>query len=341
MLFVLLSFLWTTIRCQDTCISTPQSPNCTNYWYPDSLSRNITEDQCSGTSDMNSMSVCQLLKLCNSTTQDTGPYCNWFSLYKESCTEMRMPPCADLIEMCQSGSVVNQCKMDILNLPKTGDMHKNNSYMCNQMPGMTGCSCTDCSDLEMYGELCKEMQGGPGCYAWSIFCQKIPDWTICSNSPGDIIPVMRMYFHWGFYDVILFKDWIPYNALTYAISLICVFFISVIHEGYKVLKINMELRWKINSKYETIRDTSTVNSQPALSLAYGPFDWKRDGIRALYRTIDVAFHFFIMLIAMTFNGGLFIAVVLGYGAGSLIFSRLSKPQTISGSSLSKKIYNCH
>jgi copper transporter 1 len=221
-------------------------------------------------------------------------------------------------------------------------MQANNTAMCKSMPGMTGCSCDSCTVLQIYGELCKEMGGGEGCEGWEIFCKKIPDWTICTNLPGYIIPEMKMYFHWGWYDYILFKSWVPYSELTYGISVIAVFFIALLHEGYKVLKIKVEARWKLKSKYERIPENTSVNAKPH-TLGYSiPLDWQRDIILAVYKTIDMGLHYLVMLIAMTFNGGLFIAVILGYGFGYLLFSRLSARKNESHSSVIEvEDQNCH
>jgi len=93
----------------------------------------------------------------------------------------------------------------------------------------------------------------------------------------------------------------------------------------------MEIRWKMDpKKYSSINTGSSLNSK-ALSVVYAPFEWRRDIIRAFYRMIDVIFHFFIMLIAMNYNAGLFIAIILGYGIGHIVFSRLARPQLGSGS----------
>jgi copper transporter 1 len=287
------------------------------------------------------MAVCDLKLLCNTST-NVGIYCSWFSLYKEACTEMPMGQCMDYGDMCPAGTLIHQCNTSILNLPMERDMEKNNTAMCKLMPGMDGCYCDQCTTLEKYGELCKEMGGGPGCEGWTEFCNQIPKWSLCTNVPGEIIGEMKMYFHWGWYDYILFKGWIPYNQLTYAISIIAVFLIGLLHEGYKALKVILEMRWKMDSKYERIETESTsLNTKHSRALVYAPFDWQRDTIRALYKTIDVALHYIIMLIAMTFNGGLFIAVILGYGVGHLLFSRVSKPRMPRGSFLDVDEENCH
>jgi len=48
-----------------------------------------------------------------------------------------------------------------------------------------------------------------------------------------------------------------------------------------------------------------------------------------------------MLVTMTFNVGLFLAVVLGYGVGHLLFARLSRPQLVADGNLFEDEDACH
>jgi len=345
-LVIILTIITCTSAQSSSCVNDPYPTNCSNYIYPYNTAKSAVTTMCSG--GMKGMSVCSLVDICNVTTENTGVYCGWFSLFMESCAEMGMGSgptgsCMDLQSMCATNTSVIECGVPILNLPSSPELTKNFTAMCNSMPGMTGCSCTGCTPLEQYSQVCLEMNGDmEQCYEWNIFCTKIPDWTLCANSPGNIIPLMKMYFHWGFYDYILFKGWIPYDGLTYGISILAIFILALLHEGFRVLKINTEIRWKMTPKrYSPINTMdSSLNTKPQLNLVYPPFDLKRDSIRSIYRMIDVVFHYFIMLVAMTFNAGLFLAIVFGYGVGHLLFSRLSRPKVVSGSSLEDED-QCH
>jgi hypothetical protein len=53
--------------------------------------------------------------------------------------------------------------------------------------------------------------------------------------------------------------------------------------------------------------------------------WTQNGIRALLSGVALTLDYFNMLIAMTFNIGLFVAVVGGYMLGTLLFSHLIVP----------------
>jgi len=339
---ILLSFLlFYPISCQSNCVTDPKSSNCSQFLYPDSMSKMHVTMMCNM---MSGMTICSLKEICQNPAQQSDTYCQWFSLWKESCAEMMYhnnSMCSDYLSMClTNGSSVLECNTPILDLPDGSLFSQNITKMCTEMPGMTACNCDKCVPLVQYSDICKEMGDTDynDCSFWNNMCQKIPQWPLCMNVPGEYDVPMRMYFHFSFEDYILFKNWVPSNGLTYTISLIAVFFIALLHEGFKVLKVNMEIRWKMNAKYEP-SGSSSVNSKGVLTLVYSPFDWRRDSLRALYRAIDVALHFFVMLIAMTFNGGLFIAVVLGYGVGHLLFATLSRPQIIGDGGLFEE--ECH
>jgi len=341
-LLLFFAALW-TIHCQYPCVLHPMNITCEAFHYPDSSSEINTQSMCP---TLSKMSVCDLIVSCN-TSQNTGIYCTWFSLYKEACIEMTagqmMAQCNDFLSMCplNDNTLVHQCNTSILQLPPYAEMQKNNSNMCKSMPGMDGCYCDSCTELQRYGELCKEMGGGEECRGWEILCKKIPNWSICTNGPGDIIPEMKMFFHWGWYDYILFKGWIPYNQLTYAISFIAVFFIALLHEGYKALKEKLLMKWKSNYERIATEENSVNTISPQLVYRDTKYDWKREIPGAIYKSIDMALHYLIMLIAMTFNAGLFIAIILGYGVGHILFARLNKPKKRSRGSIMEVEESCH
>jgi hypothetical protein len=53
--------------------------------------------------------------------------------------------------------------------------------------------------------------------------------------------------------------------------------------------------------------------------------WTQNGIRALLTGVTLTLDYFNMLVAMTFNVGLFVAVVGGYMLGTLLFSHMIVP----------------
>jgi len=157
---------------------------------------------------------------------------------------------------------------------------------------------------------------------------------------------MRMYFHTGFVEYILFSQWVPYDALTYAVSVIAVFFIAFLHEGFRIFKSWFEERGNLQRKrFVRVNDVeyktpSVILKSNPLEVTYPDFDLPFDALRALFRAIDMTAHFMLMLITMTFNAGLFVAVILGYAVCHFLFGRFLRPLRDNASDVAKA-EDCH
>jgi len=300
------------------------------------------------------MPACTVENMCKSH-QALGKYCNAFRMYKEICLDMPMEGCKTFISMCNmSISSVKQCQMEILNLPSDDILRDHITNMCNQMsmPPCSRCTITSCDSLTVYSNLCLSMPGMSQCKDWNAMCQKIPTWGICNRNnnnnnsdSGNLVPQMRMYFHVGLVDCILFKQWVPHDILTYAISIAAVFFMAFLHEGLKIIKFYLDTKQQLErklSKNETVHllhssgnNYKTVNNH-ATKIRYPALSWKGDTLQAIYKAVDMAAHFIIMLITMTFNVGLFVAVIVGYAFGHFLFGRFMRPQQERSVSLIQK-----
>ena len=73
-------------------------------------------------------------------------------------------------------------------------------------------------------------------------CKLIPDWPICSASRAQI-PEMRMYFHVGYVDYVLFKQWVPTNQGYYFGTWIVVVIMGIIYEFLKSVRAKLEKKW--------------------------------------------------------------------------------------------------
>ena len=51
---------------------------------------------------------------------------------------------------------------------------------------------------------------------------------------ADALPPMRMYFHGGTYDMILFRGWVPTVAWQYALSCLAVIAMGIVVQGARV-----------------------------------------------------------------------------------------------------------
>ena len=53
-------------------------------------------------------------------------------------------------------------------------------------------------------------------------------------SDGSSVPPMRMYFHTGSYDIILFRGWVPTTGWQYALSCLAILAMGVVVQGMRV-----------------------------------------------------------------------------------------------------------
>lgn len=77
----------------------------------------------------------------------------------------------------------------------------------------------------------------------------------------------------------------------------------------------MEAKWneQIRKKIELNASTSLM---PHHAPSRAPFIFHIELARGIFRILDVFIHYMLMLIAMTFNVGLFLAVIVGAGVGT-------------------------
>jgi len=254
-----------------------------------------------------------------------------------------MMGCSNYNSLCNiSGSVVRECAVQTLPVPDARTLLNDIQEIC-KMP-MDGCdqcgnSTSSCDTLTVYSQLCQEMSNMDACSPWHILCSYIPTWSICGGS-GNRLPAMRMYFHLGIVDYLLFESLIPQTPLQYSFCIIAIFIFAFLFEGLKGLRVLLESNWRVqNQKKYTVSDSQFLLK--ADDTAIPPFDCKVDLLRAVIRGIELTFSYFLMLVAMTFNVGFFLAVIFGAVVGTLTFGRLHHPITPGSTSHNLNSETCH
>jgi len=337
-ILVVISCLARITQGEDSCITKPTTANCTGYELPD-VGTDI--NTLCGPQGMTSMGGCTVNRLCTQEKKQIRgqeQYCEEFSVLKDLCLDMAMEGCERYVSMCSNGSVVKECKMASLPLPDTMLLSKLVTDMCSQMY-MSDCSkCMSsaqdgamlkCDLLQVYSDLCLSMPMMSNCTQWKSLCKVIPDWPLCpSSSNHNQPPEMRMFFHTGITDYVLFKDWVPRTNGQYAASWLAVFFMTLLNEFLKLWRTNLERKWAEQAEDDGSEGVPLV-SQPAgiskiLSLGSQTVTHFRGSVdipRAFLQSLEVAWSFLIMLVVMTYNVGLFFAVISGVFVGSLLVGR--------------------
>jgi len=129
---------------------------------------------------------------------------------------------------------------------------------------------------------------------------------------------MRMYFHMGITDYVLFKSWVPNTTLTYIGTWVAIFLFTIVFEVMKLFRTRWEKKWadQLTEEYTNI----SINSN-SIFAGEAPFRTKIDFARATLHLIEVGWGFLVMLVVMTYNIGLFVAVLAGAFFGMLLIGR--------------------
>ncbi|KAL6064849.1 Copper transport protein [Balamuthia mandrillaris] len=360
----------------DNCIQQPTQPSCANYTIPDSQVNEDIGTLCDH--PMHGATVmpgCTVRHLCQRSDRSylAAEYCQPFSVLKDLCTDMPgMNGCQDYVSMCQSGSVVKECQQDMLpGLPPSRASMVLSGLIydiCNDMP-MEGCdSCKNttgsllpCDLLTSYSKLCFAMPGMSQCQSWKQMCDANPDSTLCSTKHGgsDLPPQMRMYFHTGIVDYVLFEDWVPRTNWQYALTWLAVFVFALFYELFKTVRMYLDRVWarrryqvdassKVTHHHHHNDDGESAHlqltEQPDEPQTFKeclttPFHFASDFARAGLHFVEVGWALLLMLVAMTFNVGLFMAVCCGAFTGMLLFGRYL--YAISATNQTSQMAYCH
>jgi len=156
-------------------------------------------------------------------------------------------------------------------------------------------------------------------------------------------------------DTILFHGWIPTKPGPIVGACIGLFLLAILERWLSALRRFMEFLWaeraralvsqriinldKPSPSLEEKGDSSPVNSivgtrstasqraqiagiRPKFD-KMPPFVATHDFTRGILVVFHSAIMFALMLVVMTFNGGLIISIILGLGAGEVLFGRLA------------------
>jgi len=307
----------------------PWTSNCEDYQLPTPVVLDDLNTLCQGM--MANMPSCAINTICKNKQFAAQKYCRPFSILKEVCSDMGMNGCQDYMCMCmQNTTVVKECNTPVLPLPDSALAVKYIDQICMSMP-MPDCdrcptprNLAKCDVLPVYSDLCKSMPTMEQCSLWTEICALVPNWPICSE--GSDKPLMKMFFHWGIFDYVLIEKWVPNDTLAFIGTWLAVFAMAILYEGVRVFRFKCEQNWQ--PKYPESLSLNSEKSeqlelQPKLRRITPPFRFGVDVPGALLHTLEVALSFILMLVAMTFNVALFLAICGGAFVGYLCCHRFT------------------
>ncbi|KAF9177812.1 hypothetical protein BGZ51_003185 [Haplosporangium sp. Z 767] len=342
------------------CLTTPSDASCANFELPAATIKADLDGLCT---QMPYMPGCSLYKSCEAASK-TDQWCTPFSVLADICS-LDMPnmrDCKNYVALCGTATnktsaarpaICSKAPM-ITAFPTTKNASALVIDICTEMD-MAGCErcpkpapgayAADCDTLGTYAILCKAMPDMHQCATWKSMCSASSDTAsilefqsseYCAagvGSPDMNPPAMRMYFHLGFADYVLFENWVPRNQSQYIGTWFALFFITIFFQIVSTYHTALEAQWAEENAYEAAnsKSDSTVSlSANNWILVHWVHLWrqpwtmreaKQNLIRAFLTFVETTLGYALMLVTMTFNVPLFFAVIVGLTVGSVIFSR--------------------
>ncbi|KAL2919236.1 hypothetical protein HK105_200879 [Polyrhizophydium stewartii] len=237
------------------CLADPTAAACADFRLPLSNTSASLDVLCGS---MPNMPGCSLRKLCRSGRAGIANlwFCQEFSLLADVCAKDMpgMRGCGDYTKLCKAGSVVRQCYNEpaVSYLPTTRRAKQLVLDICADMY-MTGCERCGatgmCPGFEVYSDLCLSMPEMEQCDEWKRMCKAEPLLPVCpptgdsDGSPNSRGPTMKMFFHFGYSDYVLFDFWVPRTATSYALACLACFTLAVAYEWLLALGAHLEAQW--------------------------------------------------------------------------------------------------
>ncbi|KAJ9511359.1 hypothetical protein QJQ45_029765 [Haematococcus lacustris] len=309
-----------------SCLSSPSLPSCATYTYP---AANVSADIAKLCGAMPDMPGCSIQAACKAgTVPASSSACVPFTLLATLCTDMPgMNGCGPWKALClPAASQVQQCRTypPIPSAPSWAASRQAVFSACGEMgmPQCEQCRQASCPDpLAALAGMCIDMPTMSQCGVYASWCVAAnTDGSLgvyCKGAqPGDVgLPSMLMYFHERIRELVLWRTWVPNTQGQYAGTIICIMCFGVVSMGLKTWVTLLNMDWKVRwlATDMPLSKHWLLPSKQQLGHAC---------IKAVIMGVSITLDYFNMLIAMTFNVGMFCAVVLGYVLGVFFFSHI-------------------
>ena len=208
---------------------------------------------------------------------------------------------------------------------------------------------SECDLLGTYSYLCQSMPEMSQCSNWMSMCEATPSLSFCAtarNGNANAPPQMRMYFHTGFADYILFEGFVPRTPGEYIGACIFTLLLAILYEALFAWLSIQELKWRVELRQlsntrrsccgrvaleDSDSGSTTCLVVPPLPSFLKHFAGYSNGnrgtriaaMRGFCKTFMICISYALMLLAMTFNLGIFICVCIGFGLGSFMFTPIA------------------
>lgn len=126
---------------------------------------------------------------------------------------------------------------------------------------------------------------------------------------------MHMTFYWGNSVTLLFDSWVTNSWLSYLLSLFACFLFAMFYQYIEDRRLQFKAIVAAGDPSLPSADTPLIRG---LGRAQTRLTWSRLSMAVLFG-FNAAIGYLLMLLVMSYNFGVFLAVVLGFGVGYLLF----------------------
>lgn len=137
---------------------------------------------------------------------------------------------------------------------------------------------------------------------------------------------MHMTFYWGKKVTLLFDFWKTDSWISYALTLVACLVVSIFYQYLEDRRLRFKLLSSIKTTISPPPQDGLVGNSTTTPLLYSKLLTLKAGILTVARFsgavlfgVNSAIGYLLMLAIMSFNGGVFVAVVLGLALGYLFF----------------------
>ncbi|XP_058222717.1 copper transporter 5.1-like [Rhododendron vialii] len=132
--------------------------------------------------------------------------------------------------------------------------------------------------------------------------------------------MMHMTFYWGRDVTLLFDSWKTKTWAEYCLTLLTCFLFSAFYQYLEDRR--LRLKQPQLSSSSSSSSTAPTTTTPLLDSKLGGSGGARSLVRLLGAAmfgVNAAIGYMLMLAVMSFNGGVFVAIVVGLSVGYLVF----------------------
>src|SRR5258708_3606939 len=107
---------------------------------------------------------------------------------------------------------------------------------------------------------------------------------------------MRMHFHTGFVEYVLFERWVPKTSSQYAATWFVIVGFGIIYEFIRFVRARLERKWALRKKSTIIdqQELSPLSTEAIIEKGKTPFKLGVDIPRALLHFLEVGWGFTLM-----------------------------------------------